>query len=201
MALLSRLLTLVLVSCAAYTSALSIERSDACTNTVVFGSSTVMVGDNAVIIETFACADSPAKRGLFDPFSPPKKTTATSSSIAPAPTPANVCGQICTDSCSSGGLPPISQDCQTIYNSLTILQGSIDPTFTVPANGVQQLTFGTCRVFFNNLSSKPVSSCWDSLSEQASAAGTLCFPPTQPLQSLGVCNAGDGSWQIGVGHS
>ncbi|KAI0686886.1 hypothetical protein BC835DRAFT_430766 [Cytidiella melzeri] len=185
-------------------TARSDSASIACANALVVNSSTVMVGENAVVVETLTCAESAAKRGLFATHPDPPKTssTKTSSSAAPAATPVDVCGQICSDSCASDGdLPPISEDCQTIYNSITILQGSIAPTFDVPASGTQQLTFGTCRVFFNNFSTKTITSCWTSLSQQASAAGTLCFPPTQPVQSLGLCNAADTTWQIGVGHS
>ncbi|KAI0338161.1 hypothetical protein BDW22DRAFT_1338579, partial [Trametopsis cervina] len=150
----------------------------ACPNSVVVNSSTVLVGDNAVLVETLACGADEVKRGLFPP---PHKTTSTKS-----------------DSCATNGdLPPISEDCQTIYNSITILQGSIAPTFDVPSNGIQQLTFGTCRVFFSNFSPKTITYCWTSLSTQASAAGTLCFPPTQPVQSLGLCNSADKTWQVG----
>ncbi|KAI0769484.1 hypothetical protein BC629DRAFT_784253 [Irpex lacteus] len=198
------------VAFSACTSALYIERSEtpaSCETTVVIGSSTVAVGESTVLIETLACSDaqSPTKRGLFP--RPPAKTSTTatptsSSAAAPSSTPVNVCGQICNDVCAMNGiLPPISEDCQTIYNSITILQGSVAPTFDVPANGIQQLTFGTCRVFFNNFSTKTITSCWASLSQEASAAGTICFPPTQPVQSLGLCNAADSTWQIGVGHS
>ncbi|KIP01534.1 hypothetical protein PHLGIDRAFT_123266 [Phlebiopsis gigantea 11061_1 CR5-6] len=135
----------------------------------------------------------------------PKPTTShvTSTSSAPVATPtADVCNELCTNSCGSiGDLPPISEDCQQIFNSITILQGSIAPTFTVESNQIQQLTFGTCRVFFENFSNETVSECWSTLSNVSEAAGTQCFPPTQPVNSAGFCSPSDASWQIGIAHS
>ncbi|KAI0338166.1 hypothetical protein BDW22DRAFT_1338372, partial [Trametopsis cervina] len=103
------------------------------------------------------------------------------------------------DTCGSlGDLPPISEDCATIFDSITILNGSVPSTFDVPPNSIQQLTFGTCRVFFENLSpSQTITSCWTALANEASAAGTLCFPPTQPVKSLGLCTAASGLWAVG----
>jgi hypothetical protein len=38
------------------------------------------------------------------------------------------------------------------------------PTFVVPPNSIQQLTFETCRVFFENFSTtKTLTFCWDAL--------------------------------------
>ncbi|KAI0259509.1 hypothetical protein BC834DRAFT_833413, partial [Gloeopeniophorella convolvens] len=85
---------------------------------------------------------------------------------------------ICED---LGDLPPISEDCQTLDNAVTILSGSINPTFVVQSLHQQVLTFGTCRYFFTNLASSPLEYCWSSLSTQASAAGAACFPPVNPF--------------------
>lgn len=89
-----------------------------------------------------------------------------------------MCGQV-------GQLPPISEDCQTLVNAVTILNGQIgtyqsacmplsssgsligkppvDPDFTVESNHVQTISFGTCRFFFENVSPQPLTYCWLSL--------------------------------------
>ncbi|KAI0686887.1 hypothetical protein BC835DRAFT_430356 [Cytidiella melzeri] len=138
--------------------------------------------------------------------SPPPPTAPVTSvpPAVPTPPPAiNVCSQLCSNTCGTlGDLPPISEDCATIFDSITILGGSIAPTFDVPPNSIQQLTFGTCRVFFENLSTFQTETfCWAALADTASAAGTLCFPPTQPVQSLGLCTANSGTWAVGIAHS
>ncbi|KAI0086743.1 hypothetical protein BDY19DRAFT_995496 [Irpex rosettiformis] len=127
-------------------------------------------------------------------------TTVTKTIPAPTPTPTNnVCNQLCSNTCGSlGSLPPISEDCQTIFDSITILGGSVAPTFEVPPNSIQQLTFGTCRVFFENLSAgQSLTYCWSALANTSSAAGTQCFPPTQPVMTLGLCTSASGLWAVG----
>ncbi|KAI0686884.1 hypothetical protein BC835DRAFT_430575 [Cytidiella melzeri] len=129
-------------------------------------------------------------------------STSTSASASPTPTTVNVCDVACTNSCGSlGDLPPISEDCQQIYDALNITSGSIAPTFDIPSNNIHQLTFGTCRVFFENFSNETVTFCWSALSQEAQGAGSACFPPVQPVNSAGYCTPSDGSWQVGVAHS
>ncbi|KAI0769486.1 hypothetical protein BC629DRAFT_1442179 [Irpex lacteus] len=124
--------------------------------------------------------------------------TSTTSSAAPTPTSINVCDVPCTDACGHlGDLPPISEDCQQIFDSINITSGSIAPTFDVQMNNIHQLTFGTCRVFFENFSNQTLTFCWDTLSQQAQAADAACFPPVQPVNSAGFCAPSDGSWQVG----
>ncbi|KAI0781555.1 hypothetical protein BC629DRAFT_565264 [Irpex lacteus] len=133
----------------------------------------------------------------------PPSTVSSSPASAPTAPATNVCDQLCSNTCGSlGDLPPISEDCQTIFDSITILGGSIAPTFNVAPNSIQQLTFGTCRVFFENLStSQTLTFCWSALANTSSAVGTLCFPPTQPVRSLGLCTAQSGIWAVGIAHS
>ena len=54
-------------------------------------------------------------------------TDASSASAAtPTETGTNVCGEICTNTCNEfGQLPPTSDDCQQLVNSITILNGQI----------------------------------------------------------------------------
>ncbi|VDB91718.1 unnamed protein product [Peniophora sp. CBMAI 1063] len=127
-------------------------------------------------------------------------TAAAPTSTAAAAT--NVCGELCAITCSNlGPLPPVSEDCQTVMNSIQVFQGTLGPTFTVPSNHVQQLTFGTCHFFFENLGPTPLEACWSDLSQEGSLASTTCFPPAQPVMSLAVCEARDTTWEIGVSHS
>ncbi|KAI0086745.1 hypothetical protein BDY19DRAFT_958418 [Irpex rosettiformis] len=103
-----------------------------------------------------------------------------------------------TDSCGHlGDLPPVSEDCQQIFDSINITSGSIAPTFDVQSFHIQQLTFGTCRVFFENFSNVTQTFCWSALSQQAQGADSACFPPVQPVNSAGFCAPSDGSWQVG----
>ncbi|TBU28807.1 hypothetical protein BD309DRAFT_957398 [Dichomitus squalens] len=128
--------------------------------------------------------------------------TTTASAAAPTETGTNVCGAICTNVCNEfGQLPPTTDDCQALVNSITILNGQISPTFTVDPNHVQTITFGTCRFFFENLGPDPLTYCWLDFVQIASAAASQCLPPTQPVLSEGLCIARDSTWEVGVAHS
>ncbi|VDB91717.1 unnamed protein product [Peniophora sp. CBMAI 1063] len=118
-------------------------------------------------------------------------------------TATDVCGEICVTSCSSvaGVLPPTTDDCTVIKEAVQIFQGQSSSTFTVQPFHIQQLTFGTCRMFFENLSPVPEQACWSDLAKDASVAGASCLPPTQPVFSEGDCNALDRTWLIGISHS
>ncbi|KAI0363703.1 hypothetical protein BV20DRAFT_1039797 [Pilatotrama ljubarskyi] len=102
----------------------------------------------------------------------------------------NVCGD-------SGNLPPTTEDCATIMDAITILNGSISPSFSVDSGHVQTLAFGTCRFFFQNFSPFPMSNCWLAFGQTASAAASACLPPVQPVNSEGLCVAPDASWRVG----
>ncbi|PIL32670.1 hypothetical protein GSI_05374 [Ganoderma sinense ZZ0214-1] len=124
--------------------------------------------------------------------------TTTASAAAPSSTATNVCGEICTNICSEvGQLPPTSDDCQELVNAITILNGQISPDFTVDSNHVQTITFGTCRFFFENISPAPLTYCWLSLAQVASAAASQCLPPNQPVLTEGLCIARDSTWEVG----
>lgn len=70
-----------------------------------------------------------------------------------------------TISCNqeTGILPPISDDCQTIQNAVTILEGTMSPTFLVQPNHLTTLTFGTCSYFFENMGYSELTACWSDL--------------------------------------
>ncbi|KAI0695662.1 hypothetical protein C8T65DRAFT_664848, partial [Cerioporus squamosus] len=106
----------------------------------------------------------------------------------------------CTDVCtSSGSLPPTSEDCEMVFDAISIFNatGSIS-TFTVGANRAQTLTFHTCRVFLQNFSpSVPLTFAWTDFAAVATGAGKACFPPVQPVMSEGLCVAPDGVWRVG----
>ncbi|RPD58285.1 hypothetical protein L226DRAFT_614483 [Lentinus tigrinus ALCF2SS1-7] len=128
--------------------------------------------------------------------------TETVTAASPTSTAKDVCGEICTTVCGElGQLPPTTDDCQQLVNSITILNGQIAPEFTVESNHVQTITFGTCRFFFENVSPEPLTYCWLSLAQVASAAASACLPPTQPVMSEGLCLPSDGTWEVGVAHS
>ncbi|KAI8995199.1 hypothetical protein BD414DRAFT_513030 [Trametes punicea] len=128
--------------------------------------------------------------------------TDTVSAPSPSSTATNVCNVICTNVCGeSGQLPPVSEDCQTLVDSITILNGSVPPTFEVDPDHVQTISFGTCRFFFENVGSVPLEYCWLSLAQTASAAASACLPPVQPVMSEGLCIPSDASWEVGVAHS
>lgn len=129
-------------------------------------------------------------------------TLTITASPSPTPTATDVCGLICNTFCSDlGQLPPISDDCQVIKDSIQIFEGNSAPTFIVQPAHIQQLTFGTCRFFFENLGTVPLEYCWQDLANTGSVAATQCFPPTNPVNSLAVCEAPDSTWEVGVSHS
>ncbi|KAI0653129.1 hypothetical protein C8Q70DRAFT_1059606 [Cubamyces menziesii] len=121
---------------------------------------------------------------------------------APTSTAVNVCNEICTTVCGqSGRLPPDSDDCAALVNSITILNGQIPPTFDVEPNHVQTISFGTCRFFFENVGPETLEYCWLAFTQTASAAESACFPPVQPVMSEGLCIPSDALWEVGVAHS
>ncbi|RDX44669.1 hypothetical protein OH76DRAFT_1359250, partial [Lentinus brumalis] len=101
---------------------------------------------------------------------------------------------VCAD---LGLLPPVTEDCQQLVNAITILNGQIPPEFTVDANHVQTISFGTCRFFFENVGPQPLTYCWLSLAQTASAAASACLPPSQPVLSEGLCISSDETWEVG----
>ncbi|OCH89943.1 hypothetical protein OBBRIDRAFT_835400 [Obba rivulosa] len=172
----------------------SIQKRTSCPSSSVVSTTTVTVGANSVEISTLSCGVAVTEDAAPIIFDSPFPVS--------APAPADVCNELCTDLCSSvGPLPPVSEDCAVIVDAITILNGSVSPTFTVDPNTMQQLTFGTCRFFFENVSPNTLEYCWSALSNVASAAETACFPPVQPVFSQGLCVPTDGRWEVGVGHS
>ena len=56
---------------------------------------------------------------------------------------------------------------------MQIFQGSTSPSFEVAPFHIQQLTFGTCRMFFENLSPVPETACWADLVSLALSLGGI----------------------------
>ncbi|KAI8995198.1 hypothetical protein BD414DRAFT_513029 [Trametes punicea] len=167
------------------------DNSAVCAGATVVSTSEVAVGSKTVELTTFAC-DGPAAGVHANDAAPTSAGPA-----APLPT-VNVCGEICDNVCGdSGTLPPVTEDCATIVDAITILNGSISPSFEVDSNHAQTLSFGTCRFFFQNFSPLPMSNCWLSFVQIASAAASACLPPVQPVNSEGLCIAGDATWRVG----
>ncbi|CCL98455.1 uncharacterized protein FIBRA_00453 [Fibroporia radiculosa] len=164
-----------------------LQKRTACENRAIISTSNINVDDKVVTWETFGCGSSISARSEFK-----RQANAT-----------NVCDGLCTDTCNnlSGDLPPAADDCATIVDAITILNGSIAPTFVVDSQSIQQLSYGTCRYFFENLSDGPLEYCWLALGDMASAAGSACFPPTQPVYSEGICETSTGTWLVGAAHS
>ncbi|KAL1942357.1 hypothetical protein VTO73DRAFT_6421 [Trametes versicolor] len=184
----------VVGSCALFTP--RGEAAQVCTGAKTVSSSTVNVGSKAVALTTFSCDAQHAFVHADDDPTPTSNAPA-----APVPT-TDVCGVICSNVCGdSGELPPVTEDCATIMDAITILNGSVSPTFGVAPGHAQTLTFGTCRFFFENDSPLPMSNCWLSFGQAASAAASACLPPVQPVNSEGICIARDATWRIGVAHS
>ncbi|KAI0321241.1 hypothetical protein OF83DRAFT_1100406 [Amylostereum chailletii] len=138
--------------------------------------------------------------------------------VVPSPTPSaiDVCGGICNTTCSEvGQLPPTTDDCQVIKDAVAIFQGNAcrlfsairsahksngdcaAPTFIADPLHTQQLTFGTCRFFFENLGTDSVEYCWNDLANTGSASASQCFPPSMPFSTLAVCEALDNTWEVG----
>ncbi|KAI0776865.1 hypothetical protein BD413DRAFT_231158 [Trametes elegans] len=176
-----------------------------CPGARAVSASSVAVGSKTVELTTFACdvAVIAAAHADDDP-APNTSAVPSATSIAPAAPiqTRDVCGEICINQCGdSGELPPTTEDCATIVDAITILNGSISPSFEVDPGHVQTLAFGTCRFFFENFSPFAMTSCWLSFSQTASAAASACLPPVQPVNSEGFCTMSDGSWRVGVAHS
>lgn len=121
----------------------------------------------------------------------------------PPPPPRDVCGAPCVTSCNDnvGQLPPVTDDCQTIQNSIQILTAQLATTFSVASDHQETLSFGTCTIFFENLGKSELEYCWTGLSNNSALAGAACFPPVHPPFSEGLCTAYDGTWSVGAAHS
>ncbi|KAF8588190.1 hypothetical protein K439DRAFT_1385036 [Ramaria rubella] len=115
----------------------------------------------------------------------------------------NVCGELCTNSCNddAGSLPPVTADCDTIRNSVAILESQLNPTYTVSPKSAQSLSFQTCTFNHANLGNNVQQGCWSSLASVASDAGAACFPPVQPFTSEGICTNSASAWAISAAHS
>ncbi|KAL7278130.1 hypothetical protein ACG7TL_008101 [Trametes sanguinea] len=197
------LVSICAVAAGSYALIMPRDDSAVCAGARIVSTSEVAVDGKTLELTTFECgaatihADDASATLSSTTFGP----TSIVSANAPIPT-ANVCGEICNNVCGdSGNLPPVTEDCQTIFNAITILNGSISPSFEVDPNHAQTLTFGTCRFFFQNFSPLPMSNCWLSFVQIASAAASACLPPVQPVNSEGICVAPDATWRVGVAHS
>ncbi|RDX44664.1 hypothetical protein OH76DRAFT_1052341 [Lentinus brumalis] len=153
-----------------------------CVGAKALSTSSIAVGGETVELTTFSC------------------DAVVSAHKASVPTPLDSgVDPTCTDVCAeSGSLPPTSEDCATVFDAITIF----NTTFSVSANRAQTLSFGTCRIFFQNFSpSSPVTFSWTNLATVATGAAAACFPPHQPVMSEGLCVAPDGAWRVGIAHS
>ncbi|KAH9946576.1 immunomodulatory protein [Amylocystis lapponica] len=161
-----------------------VHRRSACTSRSVVSTSSVAVGDKTVEVATLSCDDPVTTRD--EPANALRDLS-------------DVCDNICTNVCNFDGgvLPPITSDCAIIIDAITILNGSVTDDFSVDPGEMKQLTYGTCRYYFENLSPWTLTYCWTALSQVGSAAGSACFPPTQPNYSEGLCSPADGSWAVG----
>ncbi|KAI0631602.1 hypothetical protein C8Q77DRAFT_1159369 [Trametes polyzona] len=186
------------------------SETEVCAGAKAVESSSVKVGSKVVELTTFSCDARLRPAAVHvddDPVSGSSAVTLAPSPTAPVvptgPLPTvDVCGEICKNVCGdSGELPPTTDDCTTIVDAITILNGSVAPSFAVAPGHVQTLTFGTCRFFFENDSPAPQTNCWLSFVQTASAAASACLPPVQPVNSEGICIASDASWRVGVAHS
>ncbi|KAI0050156.1 hypothetical protein FA95DRAFT_688843 [Auriscalpium vulgare] len=179
---------------------------------------------NGVQLQTFGCpALTPAL--ALQPDSHPttntvtstatvKKTTTvvttvsstTTETVTPTPSPTpparNVCGLIGNTFCGTlTSLPPITDDCNEIVNSLTIFASELGTTYTVSPGGSQVLTSNTCSFSFVNKDTVTLEACWQDLAQDGSEVATTCFPPTQPINTLAQYEAPDLTWVINVNHS
>ncbi|KAI0031086.1 hypothetical protein K488DRAFT_52838 [Vararia minispora EC-137] len=155
------------------------DESATCTNPTVVSTQTAVVGNNTVLLEVLAC--------------PASVLAANTNGLV-----AN--GNVTCGQDALGQLPPTSSDCQVIIESIQIFEGNSSPTFVVDPLHIQQLTFGTCRFFFENLGSVSLEYCWQDLANMGSLAATSCFPPVQPQNTLAICEALDTSWEVGCVH-
>ncbi|EGN97479.1 hypothetical protein SERLA73DRAFT_184203 [Serpula lacrymans var. lacrymans S7.3] len=193
--------TVLMALVSARTGATILGRSSGeaiCDGAEVVSSTTISVNGKEVVHTTYSCP-SIARRGIICRL---LGICPTKPKPAPTDLPTYVCDQLCDYVCSDPNpLPPITEDCGVIQDAIQIYEGSIAPTFVVDASSIEQLTYGTCRFFFENLSSAPLEYCWTSLSSIASSGETACFPPVQPVQSQALCIPSTGAWEVGVGHS
>ncbi|OBZ76678.1 hypothetical protein A0H81_03248 [Grifola frondosa] len=183
------LFVLVAVVATSYALPNSLRARDEICSTVI-ATFSIAVGDKTVVLTTLGCETDNST------------SVETLKARQSATDPTDVCDELCTILCGiSGDLPPTTEDCAVVVDAITILNGAISPTFIVESNHEQQLVYGTCAFFFENFSPDTLEYCWLSLSEIGSEAASACLPPTQPVHSLGLCTAGDGTWTAGVGHS
>ncbi|KAI0067526.1 hypothetical protein BV25DRAFT_1819855 [Artomyces pyxidatus] len=182
MAHLLRLASIVALALAAVATPLSPRAAaGACANPSVVSSKTI----GGVLFSTLECPDHAVKP-----------------STSAVPDPVNVCGDVCNTFCGSfGPLPPITEDCAMIVDATQVFASTLPPTFIMQPGQTESLSYGTCEYYFTNNGTVPLEGCWTSFMQQASAAGTICFPPTQPINSLGACKAPDGTWELGAEHS
>ncbi|PCH39154.1 hypothetical protein WOLCODRAFT_158690 [Wolfiporia cocos MD-104 SS10] len=179
------------ITCHAFVSPSSaLQKRDVCADGIVTSTSTIAVGDKIVDVSTVNCPASIKSR-----FASKRESSVT----------VNVCDAMCSNSCNSdsGNQAPSQSDCGTIVNAIEIMSGSgtMDSTFNVEPDDMMQLTYNTCRFFFENMSGNTLEYCWDALSDMASAAVTECFPSTQTLYSEGLCQASSGMWAVGAAHA
>ncbi|KAI0739502.1 hypothetical protein C8Q80DRAFT_1274562 [Daedaleopsis nitida] len=166
------------------------DEESVCKGAKAVSTSLIPVGSKMVEMTTFSC-DMPESFRVLD--AAPSNATAG---------PDDVCGELCINVCTnSGTLPPTTDDCAVIMDAVTIFNGSHAPDFTVSNGHAQVLSFGTCRMFFENFSPNPLAYCWLSLGQVASAAGSACLPPVQPVNSEGFCIANTGLWRVGIAHA
>ncbi|RPD58283.1 hypothetical protein L226DRAFT_536757 [Lentinus tigrinus ALCF2SS1-7] len=157
-----------------------------CAGAKALSTSSVAVGSDTVELTTFSCDAVPSAH---------KASPVAAASDACADT---TCTNVCAE---SGSLPPTSEDCDKIFDAISIFNSSIS-TFTVNPNRATTLSFGTCRAFLQNFSpSAPLTFCWTDFAAVAAAAGKACFPPVQPVMSEGLCEAPEGVWRVGIAHS
>ncbi|PCH35963.1 hypothetical protein WOLCODRAFT_166574 [Wolfiporia cocos MD-104 SS10] len=179
------------ITCRAFVSPSSaLQKRDVCADGIVTPISTIAVGDKIVDVSTVNCPASIKSR-----FVNKRQANVT----------VDVCDALCSNSCNSdsGDVPPAVDDCSTIVNAIEIMSGSgtMSTTFVVEPDDVMQLTYSTCRFFFENMSGDTLEYCWDALSDTASSSVTECFPSTQSLYSEGLCQASSGTWAVGAAHA
>ncbi|KAI0321242.1 hypothetical protein OF83DRAFT_1168580 [Amylostereum chailletii] len=185
----TRLVTLAALALAVSANPL-VERGvlPSCTNPTLLSSEIITGG---VTMSTFACDESSgASLKARQTVTPPAFI--------------NVCGGACQKLCTNaaGVLPPTSEDCDTIKDAIAIFEGNQIETFNVQPGHIQSLSYLTCSYSFTNLGALPLQYCWKDLSTTASAAGSVCFPPTQPTFSEGDCKALDQTgWIVSASHS
>ncbi|KAI0050155.1 hypothetical protein FA95DRAFT_1570813 [Auriscalpium vulgare] len=175
--------------------------------TTVF-TATADVNGASVLLETLACSSLSASSlpaiTVTSVATVAKTSTVVATATVAPPAPLSVDKVPCNTFCSDGvgQLPPISEDCEVIQGAITTFVGTTAPSFTVAPKSIQQLTFGTCRFFFANFANpKTLSYTWVDFNATASKAGLSCFPPVQPVNSLGLCESVDSTWQVGASHS